>query len=197
MSCLSGFFCPFVLFSAVRAVNMNSSYLCLFFFSKVPEWTQVWYTAGSTAPLGMILETAFQKTRNVPVCPQLKLSPPPPNHVFHCISRLFLGVPKPWLQLWLFFLLPPSHQIICQFMQVSLQQTFFFFPYIQWLVHLMHTRTPTHCFNRRPLTGHPSFRTSSGIGLSPLVRLCFSLTFLFVQSQLPHHLKSVSEYTPQ
>lgn len=88
------------------------------------------------SPVGMIPVTALQKTRNVPVCPPSKLSSSLLNQVFHCISRYLLGVPKPWILLWFFFFLPPLHQFICQFMQISLQQTFFLFSYIQCLVHL-------------------------------------------------------------
>ena len=90
MSCLSGICCPFVLSIAALAVHMNSSYLCFFFFSALPNGHKYY---GLYSPLGMILVT-FQKTRNLPICPQMKLSPSPSNQVFHCILSLFLVVPN-------------------------------------------------------------------------------------------------------
>lgn len=132
------------------------------------------------SPVGMIPVTALQKTRNVPVCPPSKLSSSLLNQVFHCISRYLLGVPKPCILLWFFFFLPPLHQLICQFMQISLQQTFFFFPT---------SNVWSTCGYKGPdpllqLKGHPRFRSSSGLAQFSAATafqfnfsLCLILTF--------------------
>lgn len=134
------------------------------------------------SPVGMIPVTALQKTRNVPVCPPSKLSSSLLNQVFHYISRYLLGVPKPWILLWFFFFLPPLHQLICQFMQISLQQTFFFFPT---------SNVWSTCGYKGPdpllqLKGHPMFRSSSGLAqfsAATAFQFNFSLCLILTFSQ--------------
>lgn len=134
-------------------------------------------------PLGMVLVIALQKARNVPLCPQLKLSPALPNQVFYSISRYFLSVPKSWFYLWLFFFLPPLHhcRIICQSMQISLQQTFFLFPasngWCSWQVQRSRSIASTGDLWGAILTSEAHLDW-----LMSLLQLHFSLTSLSAQS---------------